>query len=1021
MLPRLKAVLQGFQKCSCIGDTEESTATTTVNHPDTNQTNPAIITGVPAAVPVAKSLGTGNFTETGETEQLPKSELNMKPATLIDTSLSEVIDNKAPGGGTVVPHVLDPEQYDTVPFPVIKAYELSLSELEDATLDMLPVSTSCTFRLLDCRRFGKQCKLVIYETHDIPRVGYMTVSYPWVGIVCNERVPPEDRTFMVAHGASGSSGDPISTSILSRICFLATTEDMDFLWLDRLCIRQGDPIDHKWQIDRMCNIFRLCQVCVVFPGGLQRLANIYEETPWITRAWTLAEVLAAPKAQIVTEFAPTSLDQFLLGATDPLYGMRLFGRHRANHRSLLVDALSLRYQHMSDKQKYYRNLSIWKCALARTASRNEDLLPSVIALFGTPEDSETLETVITRFKEGIRTLNSSELCVIAFRDAVLFSGQNVSPQWQELISSIAPTLPVGERSSLRISQPRVIRLHSEWDGFPISKAYEITLSELENTVHDISSVSTSCTFRLLDCKRYIEEQTIAIYETPGIPEIRYAAVSYPWVGNPCHYFVPNSGKSFKVMQDAGRLGDPINFEMIRLSCLLAIQEGADFLWVDRLCIRQMDNKDKAWQISRMCDVYRRCQLCIIIPGGLQRLIGLDEETPWATRMWTLQEALVPPKGLILYSADSDSIKSHAKTLSSVDSDLGIFYSPLEDLLPTTMAKKDVGVRLFGHVSHGYALLLRDALSLRGQSVSDEQKYQRYLATWRSAVTRSSDRPQDLLLSTMGLFDISIPEGEQRSSATVITAFVNEFQQQGIMDVRVVAFRDAVRRADVAVTSQWRQLIEECDRSLPLLPNGLAPIPGHDLALDRAGQLVAHDNSKRQLFLGSALLLQGAEHSLHPCKIVVSSSGSFTCLLPYGGQEKEHDGRWELNPFLPDQMEWVAASRGAVPNGRTPVEGGYEKDVQYHRQRSLYYALATVTDSQGHLQRVPGKTGNHLGGCCFGLDGKENFVRENYMILCWKESAKTGQTAKIDSKIDDETFWSRPNLPAVSFPGIRADR
>ncbi|KDQ09995.1 hypothetical protein BOTBODRAFT_96342, partial [Botryobasidium botryosum FD-172 SS1] len=177
---------------------------------------------------------------------------------------------------------------------------------------------------------------------------------------------------------------------------------------------------------------------------------------------------------------------------------------------------------------------------------------------------------------------------------------------------------------------------------------EITLPELQDTALDISPISTPCTFRLLDCRRYIDDQTVVIYETSSIPQIPYSAVSYPWVGNPCHYFAPADGSTFKVMQDVGRLGDPISTELLRLACVLSVQEGANFLWLDRLCIRQMDRADKAWQISRMCDVYRLCQLSIILPGGLQRLVGLDEETPWATRMWTLQEALVPSKGLVLY-------------------------------------------------------------------------------------------------------------------------------------------------------------------------------------------------------------------------------------------------------------------------------------------------------------------------------------------------------------------------------------
>ncbi|CAL1706430.1 unnamed protein product [Somion occarium] len=924
---------------------------------------------------------------------------------------------------TTIPRVISPEECATIPFPVHRGYKLSTVELEGATLDILPVSTPCTFRLMDCRRFAKERTLTIYETYCIPTVPYMTISYPWVGIVCNEQVLHEGKTFKVYTAETGINGDPISTSILNRICFLAMVDDINFLWIDRLCIRQGDPVDKKWQMERMCNVFRQCHVCLVIPGGLQRLANVYEETPWITRAWTLPEVLAAPTAQIMTTFAPTSLNEFLWGSTDPLYGMRLFGRQR--HRSFLVDALSLRSRSSTDKQKYYRNLTIWKCALIRAASNIEDLLPSVIGLFETSEEGLQLESLITQFKKEVCDPYSRDLRVIAFRDAVFLSGINISAQWQELIRSI-PALALPEEEKWQTSQPCIIpNYQSPWERFPISNAYKIALSELQNTVHDISSVSTPCAFRLLDCKRYIEEHTVVIYETPDIPNVPYAAISYPWVGAPCHYFAPTSS-TFKVIQDTGRLGDPICTEVVHLACTLSIREGADFLWVDRLCIRQMDSKDKAWQISRMCDVYRLCHTCIIFPGGLQRLVGLDEETPWVTRMWTLQEAIVPSRALVLYfSTDSQSSQNsmlpppHAKALTSTNL---VYYSPLEDLLPTTMTKKDSEIRLFGHVSHGYALLLRDAISLQGQDVTYEQRYQRYLATWRSAVTRSSDRPQDLLLSTMGLFGISLSEGEQRSSATIIAAFVNEFQNHGIADVRVVAFRDAVRRAETTLTMHWRQLIEEFDRSLPLLHNGIAPTSDHQLPLDRIGKPVVHDGFGQDVFLGSALLITGAEHSLHPCKIVLSSSGAFSPLVPFDGHEKEHEGRWELQPFLPERMEWVDSAHGEVPLGREPVEGGYEKDARYRRQRSLYYALATVIDDEGRQEQVPGKTGLHLGGCCVGFGGKEHFIREDYMILCWKESAQVAMKTAVNAKLDDELFWGRPNLPMVSgLPVIQADR
>lgn len=94
------------------------------------------------------------------------------------------------------------------------------------------------------------------------------------------------------------------------------------------------------------------------------------------------------------------------------------------------------------------------------------------------------------------------------------------------------------------------------------------------------------------------------------------------------------------------------------------------------------------------------------------------------------------------------------------------------------------------------------------------------------------------------------------------------------------------------------------------------------------------------------------------------------------------------------MEWVQTSRGLVPNGRTPVEAGYEKDG-----RVAYLPFASFTSSAPDvglqhlhhaLAQVPGgtmvlgKTAPHLNGCNVPFGGQEVRVSD-YAILCWKTS------------------------------------
>lgn len=98
-----------------------------------------------------------------------------------------------------------------------------------------------------------------------------------------------------------------------------------------------------------------------------------------------------------------------------------------------------------------------------------------------------------------------------------------------------------------------------------------------------------------------------------------------------------------------------------------------------------------------------------------------------------------------------------------------------------------------------------------------------------------------------------------------------------------------------------------------------------------------------VYFGSALF----QNSVHPCKIA-PHLGHTACRVPYGGQEYEHQGRYDLLPLTND-MELVQTSHGRIPPGRRPVEGGYEDNGS-----KLYHGLATIDGV-----RVPGKAGEHL--------------------------------------------------------------
>ena len=183
---------------------------------------------------------------------------------------------------------------------------------------------------------------------------------------------------------------------------------------------------------------------------------------------------------------------------------------------------------------------------------------------------------------------------------------------------------------------------------PLVPIYEVPADTLDTTAHllTISSTASPCHIRLVDCQALVTQGVLRILECPEFPTFPYSAISYPWRGVAIDPRESISSRRFAV--EGAEAGDPVGVDVLRHACAASLARGNPYLWLDRLSIIQNNREDKDWQIKHMYKVYQSCRLCIVVAGGVQRLVRLDEETSWIHRSWTLQEVLAPPEVTVLF-------------------------------------------------------------------------------------------------------------------------------------------------------------------------------------------------------------------------------------------------------------------------------------------------------------------------------------------------------------------------------------
>lgn len=272
-------------------------------------------------------------------------------------------------------------------------------------------------------------------------------------------------------------------------------------------------------------------------------------------------------------------------------------------------------------------------------------------------------------------------------------------------------------------------------------------------------------------------------DTESPAEAGYTAVSYVWRGLPLDdRDLPATRRALmkgNFTVKGGEDADPISIavleDIVWADSSLQGDEGGDLpdvptklLWLDQLCIMQTSDDDKAWQISQMYEIYKH-SYCLVLPGGLTRLVSPEDSNNWMSRAWTLQEVVAPERGFVamLCMADQQVYDTLSReyadmTVKQSDDNMFITYVSLLDLTSLKDFQKS-----FGFTEAGVQELSRGTRKWSWVSKATESDI------WRSNWSRTSSRPVDMVFSIMQCFGVTLPvkqfDKNDRVRATIALA------------------------------------------------------------------------------------------------------------------------------------------------------------------------------------------------------------------------------------------------------------
>jgi len=322
---------------------------------------------------------------------------------------------------------------------------------------------------------------------------------------------------------------------------------------------------------------------------------------------------------------------------------------------------------------------------------------------------------------------------------------------------------------------------------------EVPLDRLRVEPFDITSCANMHRYRFIDTAAFANQNLLRVVEYAELPE-RFSTISYVWKGNPLLEGQQPPLGAFAVVGAAR--ADPVSIDVVKSACYAALHYDQLLIWLDKVCIAQAISEDKNWQIQIMGSLYKRADPCIILPGGLSRLLLLEEPTVWIGRAWTLQEALLPRSTKVLFKwkhgdaaiqgVMAGSIREIEPGETAVSDTATLLEGTIRQEMnfvtdpngPNQSTESKVPTQIFGSRSLGIGqcFSLRCALL---DSASDTRELNES-AIWKSAVMRTSSRAVDMVFSIMALFDVQLDTSkfheDDRRGATI--ALLRELMRSG---------------------------------------------------------------------------------------------------------------------------------------------------------------------------------------------------------------------------------------------------